>query len=93
MPITSEEQRKMAFLELDSRKSEMIMDSVSGQKYRAESMMECRHPGILKKYGHMSGQVFIHLTRCRKCKYAITFPFFGGVKCGYEEKNSEKISC
>lgn len=89
MPITPDEQRKLNVIEMDSRKSKMIMDSISGNKYREESMMQCRHPAVIKKYGAISGVVFLHLTRCRKCKHVITFPFFGGVKCGYEVENEK----
>lgn len=86
MANITDEQRRLMYIELDSRTSETIMDSVDGNFYREESMMQCRLPGIIKKYGQNSGVVHIHFTRCRACKYAITFPFHGGVKCGYKEK-------
>lgn len=86
MPNLTDEQRRLNYLELDSRTSKTIMDSVDGNYYREESVRQCPHPGIIKKYGQISGVVNIHFTRCRKCKYAITFRYHGGVKCGYKKE-------
>lgn len=84
---TDERTRQRRYEELDSRQHEKLMDSIDGKKYRADSMLRCPWPAMIKKYGYITGEVYIHHLRCKgKCKYAVTFPFHGGVKCGYPEE-------
>lgn len=85
---TIEEIEKMKrYMELDSRGHEKLTDSIDGKQYRADSMMKCPWPAMIRKYGYISGEVYIHHLRCKgKCKYAITFQFHGGVRCGYPEE-------
>ena len=59
-----------------------VRDDVIG-KYFAECLMRsCPHPSVIKKYG-TGGVANVSVYTCRKCRFVKTYPYHGGVGCGY----------
>ena len=65
-----------------------VMDNIYHHEWDEAQTMECQHPAAVKRYGH-SGKCVVPIYTCFNCKYAIKFPFFGGVKCGYHTGGDE----
>lgn len=63
--------------------------SVSKKKFSPGSLRNCPHPETIRRYGE-NNRVCWYV--CNKCKYKVTVPMMGGLKCGYgKEKNDESI--
>ena len=57
-----------------------IRCDVTGNTYPSISVRECPSPAVIKRYGTGGvARVCVHV--CRRCKFAITFPYYGGVGC------------
>ncbi|MBR3164844.1 MAG: hypothetical protein IKF16_01540 [Lachnospiraceae bacterium] len=91
MATSDERLRKKRYEELERRPDELLADAVSGHQFWSSQMRECPHPGIRKKYQSIIGQCYVSVWTCKsKCKYAVTFPYHGGVACGYERKKADE---
>lgn len=64
-------------------KFEPIRDDVNGLMFSPGAVRECPEPHVIKRYG-VGGVANVSLYTCKKCKYAKTYKFHGGVSCGYE---------
>ena len=72
--------------EFDRRPDELVGDAVIGHQFYKSTMRECPHPAVRKRHTTILGQCFVSTWTCKRCRHAITFPYHGGVACGYEQK-------
>ena len=61
-----------------------VRDDISGKLYNPCCVRQCPEPHVVKKFG-VGGVANVTVYTCRKCKYVITYKWFGGVSCGYEK--------
>lgn len=66
----------------------LIKDDVSGQKFDEISVRECKHPSVVRKYGH-GGVCNVSVYTCAKCKMSVRVPFCGALTCGYEREGNQ----
>jgi len=64
---------------------------VTGYTFPAVSVQECPEPAVIRRYG-TGGQADVSIWVCRKCKHAIHYQFFGGIRCGLKEQNGTDTS-
>lgn len=61
---------------------EPIRDDVIGKRFDPVCMRSCPHPKVQDKYG-VGGVANVSVYTCRKCRFVKTYPYHGGVSCGY----------
>lgn len=59
-----------------------IRDDVIGKAFSSCAMRRCPHPSVQAKYG-VGGVANVSVYTCRKCRFVKTYPYHGGVSCGY----------
>ena len=57
---------------------------VTGKMWTPGAVRECPEPHVRARYG-VGGIAHVCVYVCRKCKYVKTYPYHGGVGCGYVE--------
>lgn len=63
---------------------------VTGNNYPKISVRKCPSPAVIKHYG-VGGVAHVCIYVCMRCKNAVKFPYFGGVKCALDTtKPSDK---
>ena len=67
-------------------KHKTVRCAVSGYAFADCLLRECHHPGVIRHYGDGSGNVCVSIYVCRKCRFKVTYPYFGGLGCSYEFK-------
>lgn len=61
---------------------EPIRDDVIGKRFYSGSVRSCPEPHVIKRYG-IGGVANVSVYTCRKCRYAISHKWHGGLSCGY----------
>ena len=64
-------------------KYDPVRCDVTGKMFTPGAVSECPEPNVIKRYG-VGGVAHVCVYVCRRCKYVKTYPFFGGVSCGYK---------
>ena len=57
---------------------------VTGKMFTPMCVRSCPHPEVIKKYG-VGGKCKVSVYVCRRCRYVKTYPYHGGVSCGYTD--------
>ena len=60
-----------------------VRDDVNGKMFPPICVRSCPHPSVIRKYG-IGGKANVSVYTCRRCQFVKTYPYHGGVKCGYE---------
>ena len=63
-------------------KYQPVRDDVIGKMFSSSLVRECPEPHVIAKYG-VGGVANVSYWTCVKCKYVQTYPYHGGVSCGY----------
>lgn len=59
-------------------------DDVIGKNFPPYCVRRCPHPAVIAKFG-IGGEANVSVYTCRRCRFAKTYPYFGGVGCEYKE--------